>query len=589
MRKLDFAALISRTPAWQVFAIISLASLLGTLGTTYAFYQRALEAFEYQQRRELMQVARTAAVLVDGDRHRALAESGTLDSADYLALVAPLRALRKSGIVAEVYTMVLRGDEVLFVLDAAEDSAFGSGGESRRALLREPYPDAPPELLEALHTGAVITDEAPTRDRWGTWMSAYAPIRDAQGRRVGIAGVDLPAEEYWARRGQIHLAGAIAFATSVLISVLFGLGGYAFQRFVTRHDEELTRRNDELREANEELRALQENLQQQSDRLALVIEAADLGIWEWDYRTGSTFGNERRFAMLGYRPGEISGRLDDWLDLVHPDDLPDVHEHLEAHLAGTARSVTVEHRMRAKSGEWRWVLTSGRVVERDEEGRPVRLAGIQLDVDQRKSLEEEVAKKVVLLRRYSHELEQIQRQLGEANAKLDRLAKTDGLTGVANRRFFQTTLSQLVVPLGVAPEPVSLVMIDIDHFKQFNDTFGHQEGDAVLIKVASLISESVRESDVVARYGGEEFAVLSRGCRENDALQLAERIRAAVAAFDWPLRPVTVSLGTATFLGGEFRPEELVRRADEALYASKQAGRNRVTSGGVIADRREAA
>src|SRR5439155_466039 len=131
--------------------------------------------------------------------------------------------------------------------------------------------------------------------------------------------------------------------------------------------------------------------------------------------------------------------------------------------------------------------------------------------------------------------------------------------------------------------PVAAIMLDIDHFKRFNDSFGHEAGDLVLRELAGALGRSTRGSDVASRYGGEEFLVLLPECPFDAALRRAERMREDVAKLelrydDRPLGPVTVSLGVAVFPDHTKESEELLRFADEALYAPKQAGRNRVVA-----------
>ena len=163
-----------------------------------------------------------------------------------------------------------------------------------------------------------------------------------------------------------------------------------------------------------------------------------------------------------------------------------------------------------------------------------------------------------------------------------RQALTDGLTGVSNRRGFDEELTAATRRAGASGIPLSLIMIDIDHFKKLNDTFGHQVGDEVLRLVARVINDSVVQTHTTARYGGEEFAViLPETCLEA-AVQVAERIRDKIAkrrivkrSSGTNLGSVTVSAGVAERLAGE-RCDSLLERADAALYRAKQQGRNQV-------------
>ncbi|SDI82734.1 diguanylate cyclase (GGDEF) domain-containing protein [Frankineae bacterium MT45] len=157
-------------------------------------------------------------------------------------------------------------------------------------------------------------------------------------------------------------------------------------------------------------------------------------------------------------------------------------------------------------------------------------------------------------------------------AQLRRAATTDGLTGVANRRTFDETVAKL----RVTPEalPISLFLVDIDHFKSVNDVHGHQMGDTVLQSVAGLIDKSARPDDLVARYGGEEFVVILTNTTSEEAFEVAEGMRIKVHAQKEPL-PVTISLGLAQADDGAGL-DDLVARADAALYRAKEGGRNQV-------------
>lgn len=158
-----------------------------------------------------------------------------------------------------------------------------------------------------------------------------------------------------------------------------------------------------------------------------------------------------------------------------------------------------------------------------------------------------------------------------------RLAATDGLTKIANRRTFESTLEREVARATRTKDVVSLVMLDIDHFKVLNDTYGHQAGDEVLRNVAFALSCECRDFDTPARYGGEEFAVVLPGCGPEQAHRIAERLRRSVSAAP-AVATVTASAGVATYPVHASDSETLVRAADDALYRSKHDGRDRTSS-----------
>lgn len=159
--------------------------------------------------------------------------------------------------------------------------------------------------------------------------------------------------------------------------------------------------------------------------------------------------------------------------------------------------------------------------------------------------------------------------------QLQHSAATDGLTGIANRRNFDITLDRHLQRAVTTFQPVSLVLLDIDHFKRLNDTHGHQVGDDVLRQVAAVLVEHARIIDVPARYGGEEFAVVLPSCDRDEALAVAERLRMAIATAPTSVA-ITVSVGVATFPRHGAQSETLIRAADHALYRAKDEGRDRV-------------
>lgn len=154
-------------------------------------------------------------------------------------------------------------------------------------------------------------------------------------------------------------------------------------------------------------------------------------------------------------------------------------------------------------------------------------------------------------------------------------AATDGLTGIANRATFDTVLKKELARGTRSSQPVSLVMLDLDNFKQLNDTHGHLVGDQVLREVAQVLSAHCRQLDTAARFGGEEFALILPGCDRSDAVVIAERLRVAIERD--VLTPITVSAGVASYPGHAKECDALVAAADAALYRAKHAGRNRVT------------
>ncbi len=172
--------------------------------------------------------------------------------------------------------------------------------------------------------------------------------------------------------------------------------------------------------------------------------------------------------------------------------------------------------------------------------------------------------------------------LKKANERLVEMAVRDGLTGLYNHRYFQESLALEVVRSLRYGHRFSLLFIDVDNFKHYNDAHGHLEGDRLLIKLSQTVKEQLRGSDIVARYGGEEFVIILPETTREDATQIAEHIRTSVAEFPFKGREIqttgniTISMGVATFPDDGSDGTSLIKHADDLLYKAKNSGRNKV-------------
>lgn len=173
------------------------------------------------------------------------------------------------------------------------------------------------------------------------------------------------------------------------------------------------------------------------------------------------------------------------------------------------------------------------------------------------------------------QLESVQEQLKALNLELAQQSTTDPLTGLKNRREFDRALLEEKARVVRSGGLMGLLIVDVDHFKPYNDEFGHVAGDEALAQVGRILLKSVRTNDLPVRYGGEEFAILLPDTDKNSALAAAERIRTAIEGDEWKLRPITVSIGMAITANAN-DSETLVERADQSLYEAKRQGRNRV-------------
>ena len=210
------------------------------------------------------------------------------------------------------------------------------------------------------------------------------------------------------------------------------------------------------------------------------------------------------------------------------------------------------------------------------EGAPVRILGNVQDISERKAAHRQIEWQMRTISSYAAELEAGKQELEKVNARLEALAITDGLTGIMNHRAFQDRIDQEFKRARRYESALSMLLIDVDNFKSYNDSFGHQAGDEVLRAVAKTLQLTGRQTDWIARYGGEEFVVILPETGLESALDAAERFRVAVSSRALGSRELNISVGVATLTKNHVRPAHLVSDSDRALYFAKANGRNRV-------------
>ena len=290
-------------------------------------------------------------------------------------------------------------------------------------------------------------------------------------------------------------------------------------------------------------------------------------VWLWDPDARRPVYVNRAFARVWGRPVESflnAPSAQAFLrSTIHPDD-----RERFGRAAGTppADGSAVEYRVLRPHGEVRWVRSRAKpyLEPPAAPGASGWVIGITEDVTERK--------------RHEDQLEAQRKALEEAYLHLQEVVVTDPLTGSKNRRGLEAALDRAVEDARRHGTTVSAVAIDIDHFKFYNDSYGHPAGDSVIVAVATIVQRTLRPTDLGARVGGEEFTVLLPDTDRAGAEAAAERIRRAIAHARWQHVPVTASFGCATWnpAGGR-PPAELLADADRALYQSKHNGRNRVT------------
>lgn len=358
----------------------------------------------------------------------------------------------------------------------------------------------------------------------GQWREISAAIQKSgsftfMGRHRRKDGSDFPVEV---------LTDCIRFeGRSVLVSVVRDLSGYE-------------RHRDYLLE-NEHLRTL------------FLNESSD-GLWDWNLEDDSLFLSPQWFRILGYGPHEIENpTVNVWSDAIHPEDKERVLTCLQSHLSGDSARYEAKYRLRNRNGSYIWVHDRGLIAKRGDNGEPLRMVGLVLDITESQ--------------RHAEEL--LQR------------SRIDELTGLCNRRAGYELFERYLCESQQNGEPLQVAMLDLDNFKQLNDTYGHLDGDKAIQHFAGTLKSHLRITDNLFRWGGEEFLLLCPGISAEKGAALITRLITEVAS-----RPfltsggeklsITCSAGLACYPQDGSSIRELVSKADQAMYEAKQAGRNRV-------------
>jgi diguanylate cyclase (GGDEF)-like protein/PAS domain S-box-containing protein len=312
------------------------------------------------------------------------------------------------------------------------------------------------------------------------------------------------------------------------------------------------------------LRKTQSDLRQIAALHKLVVDNSRDAIELGDLDGTRNYVSAGIKAMTGWEPRELVGRA--FREVIHPADLAEVEMAMRALRAGSEGG-TLEYRARKRDGEYSWVEGSLRVFRDPATGRPIGYLNLVRDITERKRAEE---------------------HLQSAYRAMESLVVVDALTGIANRRRFDEALATEWRRALREGDKLSLLLIDADHFKRYNDTYGHVRGDSCLKQIAEAALDVVlRPGDLVARYGGEEFAVVLPGTDEIGAKAVAEDICQAVRNRRLPHEGnapgiVTVSVGCATVIPMRGKSaQDLIESADQALYRAKGRGRNRVVVAGI--------
>lgn len=287
------------------------------------------------------------------------------------------------------------------------------------------------------------------------------------------------------------------------------------------------------------------------EQLQLALQGAGQAIWDWNLKTGKTRMGSNWVNLIGYEQEELNSFEDPWKIIIHPIDYQRVQDIITRFINGEVDFFHAEYRMIKKNGDVAWFYDEGRLFDVDVSGKANRCAGTVHDVTE-----------LVRLRN-----------------KLKQKAIIDPLTGLYNRRHLFDELEKMFNLHRRHKQQYCFVILDIDHFKNVNDTYGHQAGDFVLSQFASLLKDRLRHTDLLARYGGEEFVAILNEVSLAEAAQTINQLRIETdekfLKYGEFVLHHTFSAGVVSFSEVESL-EDVISLSDERLYAAKETGRNKV-------------
>ncbi|APH74375.1 bifunctional diguanylate cyclase/phosphodiesterase [Aquibium oceanicum] len=323
-----------------------------------------------------------------------------------------------------------------------------------------------------------------------------------------------------------------------------------------------------------ELHRREMQLARLSRRLRLALDTSRVGVWELDIESNELFWDDRMNEIYGYPADAGSRDYASWSQRLHPEDAGRAQEEFRTALEGSGKYLS-EYRLALPNGDVHHIRAIGAVYR--DFGEPARIVGVNWDVSADVALNEELKRANTLTEARNRELE-------AAKERIEFTALHDALTGLPNRRYLDGVLAEHAELFEAGRETAGLLHIDLDRFKQINDTLGHAAGDAMLVHAARVLRNSVRDGDFVARVGGDEFVIVCRRAWSHEEAgtpylsDLAERIIGEIQ------RPVSyqshecrfgVSIGIASDTDVDANPTQLLVHADIALYRAKSRGRNR--------------
>ena len=322
----------------------------------------------------------------------------------------------------------------------------------------------------------------------------------------------------------------------------------------------------------------QKRLEISEERFELAMKGANDGLWDWHLDNNNVYYSPRWKNMLGYAEDELDGDSSTYFNLLDKSEYKHLKKEIEAVRLSDKNTFSYKIRMCHKEGHLVNILTRG-VVVRDEKGIAKRFVGTHVDITEQTLNQEKIQK-------MNEDLEKTVKErtlkLEVANRHLNELAMLDMMLNIGNRRGLEKHLNIAHTSYQDLGQTYSVLLFDVDYFKKYNDFYGHQEGDNVLIEVVNCLNENLIKSEQIYRFGGEEFICVLPEIDLNKAISLARKMVLAVEKLQIDHAKshygvVTVSVGCAEVSAKDISSEHVISRSDKALYVAKAKGRNQVS------------
>lgn len=305
-----------------------------------------------------------------------------------------------------------------------------------------------------------------------------------------------------------------------------------------------------IRKTLQQQSKIEDSLQVSEERWKFALEGAGDGVWDWNLQTNQVFRSARWKELYGYLENEIESTSDGGRSLIHADDLVNSIEDINAYLANKTGVFVSEFRLLCKDGSYKWTLSRGMLVSRTIDGKPLRMIGTHTDITAHK----------------------------QSEAKIKRLAHYDQVTDLPNRILFIDRFKQDIKNAYRTDKKTALLYLDLDHFKEVNDTLGHYMGDLLLKETSERLMSCMRTTDTLARLGGDEFTAILNNVDNQASIEgIAQEILDKLAKpFHLGNEEVyiTASIGISIYPEDGEDVEVLLKNADQSMYAAKQNGRN---------------